>query len=28
LNYTSITIQRGGTVKGDLKRKWFELLEA
>jgi hypothetical protein len=28
LNYTSITIQRGGTVKGDLKRKWFEILEA
>jgi cytoskeletal protein CcmA (bactofilin family) len=21
LSYTSITIQRGGTVKGDLKRK-------
>jgi hypothetical protein len=28
LNYTSITIQRGGTVKGDLKRKWFEMLQA
>jgi hypothetical protein len=25
LSYSSITIQRGGTIKGDLKRKWFEL---